>query len=338
MTDLKVESDHTGALTTRSARSIRSYTEGLALPQIAAVVVLFAIGAMLLDGYATTASVLSMLIIASFLGLAAGGQTLVVLVGGIDLSIPFVIGAANVMMARLNGEGWPLWATLGAILAMAVSVGVLNGLATKLLRIHSLIVTLATGAIVQGALLVWTEGNVTGAAPEWLTGFVSLLSTTGPIPLPPIVVFWIAVTIVLSVVLRKLSVARSVYAVGANGRAADLTLVRSTGVWVLVFVASAIMASLTGIALTGFSTTGYLNIGAQYLFTSIAAVVIGGTSLLGARGNYWRTALGALILTQIQTIMIGFGLSQEAQQIVLGALIITIMVLVGRGESVGRRI
>src|SRR5665213_2625121 len=337
MIDLKDDNVSPISFVSRLVR-FNSKTRELAIPQIASVLLLFVFGAVMIQSYATKSSIISMLIIASFLGLAAAGQTLVVLLGGIDLSIPFVIGVANVMMAQFNGDRWPIWATFVAILVMAVCVGVVNGLASKLLSIHPLIVTLTTGAILQGALLVWTGGNPTGAAPEWLTKFVSLLSKTGPIPLPPIVAFWIFVVIVLTVLLRKLSSARSIFAVGANGRAADLTLVRSTGVWISVFVMSAIMASLAGIALTGFSSTGYLDIGQPYLFASIATVVIGGTSLLGARGNYWRTALGALMFTEIQTIMIGFGLSQAAQQVVLGVLIVAIMALAGRGEPVGKRI
>jgi len=308
------------------------------LPQIAGLAVLFLGGSLVIQGYASQPSIWSMLVIASFLGIAAAGQTIVVLLGGIDLSIPFVIGAANVMLVQLSGYGWPLWAVLLAIVCMAVAVGGVNGLASRGLGIHPLIVTLATGAILQGSLLVWTGGNPSGSAPDWLVSAVSIISTTGPIPLPPLVVFWILLSIVLSVALSKFAPARAFYALGANPRAAHLALVRGLGAWVGGFIASALLASVAGIALAGFSSTGFLNIGEPYLFTSIAAVVIGGTSLLGARGNYWRTVLGTLMLIQIQMIMIGLGLSQQIQQLVLGLVIIAIMVVVGRGESLSRRI
>jgi ribose transport system permease protein len=302
----------------------------LALPQLGGVFILFAIGSSLIGGFSSTSSVLSMLVIASFLGIAASGQTLAILLGGIDLSIPSLIALGNVVTAALTGEGWSFWATALLILGLAAAIGLVNGLVSKSFSIHPLIVTLGIGAIVGGGLLVWTGGQATGSAPAWLSSFVAPNKHTGPIPVPPIVVLWGFLSIVVLVVLTRTRIGRQLYITASNELAARLSLVRTRRLWAGAYMMSAVLAAIAGIALAGFSSTGDLEIGSPYLFTTIAAVVVGGTSLLGARGGYGRVVFGVLLLTEAQTILVGEGLSQAAQQAVLGLVILIIVAAYGR--------
>lgn len=309
-----------------------------ALPQLCGVIILFAVGSALIDGFGSSGNIKSTLVIASFLGIAAGGETFPVLLGGIDLSIPSLIALGNVATPQLTGEHWPFWAILVLILALAAVIGAVNGLVSKRFEIHSLIVTLGMSAIVAGGLLVWTKGQATGAAPTWLSTFVAPITNTGPIPLPPVVVLWGAIALVGIIVANRTGAGRRLYATGANDRAAVLARVKTTRIWIGAFVVSAVLAAIAGIALAGFSSNGDLGIGTPYLFTAIAAVVVGGTSLRGARGGFGRVVFGALMLSEIQTILVGEGLSAAAQQTALGLIILVVVMVTGRERPLRDRI
>jgi ribose transport system permease protein len=307
--------------------------------QVALLLGLFVFGWQTIPGYSSGFSIRAMLMLGSLLGLAAAGQTLVILLGGIDISIPFVIGAVDVMTAQLTGgKGWPFPAVAAFVAAVALVIGAANGYLSHRFEVHPLIITLGTGSMLGGAVLAWTKGTLTGGAPSYLADFISPAKHTGPIPLPPVVVFWLALSLVIVLVLARTSVGRRLYATGANPRAARLTLVSTTRVWTGTFAASALLSALTGVLLAGFSGTGQFDIGDPYLFTTIASVVIGGTSLLGARGDYVRTMLGALILTQATTIMIGKGLNDPTQQVILGGAIIFFVATYGREPHVRTRV
>jgi ribose transport system permease protein len=314
---------------------------GSRLPVVQLVLLgaLFVYGSATIDGFAQAPSLRSMLVLATFLGIAAAGQTLVILLGGIDLSTPFLIGAANVLAAELTGgRGWPLGLAIAFIAVLALTIGALNGWLSHRFAIHPLIVTLGTGSMAVGGVLVWTQARLTGAVPGSLSDFVSPAQDTWFLPVPPVVVFWAALTVVVTVALLRTRAGRRLYAVGASPPAARLALVRTTRVWTGAFAVSALASAGAGILLAGFSGTGLFTIGDPYLFTSIAAVVLGGTSLRGARGDYVRTAIGALILILTTTIMVGKGISAPGQQVILGVLILIFVTSYGREPHVRTRV
>jgi ribose transport system permease protein len=329
-----------GARPRASALSVaRAVGTRLPVVQVALLVGLFVYGWQTIPGYSSGFSIRATLMLASLLGIAATGQTLVILLGGIDISIPFMIGAADVMTAQLTGgKGWPFPAVAVFIGGLALIVGAANGYLSHRFEVHPLIITLGTGSAVGGGVLAWTQARLTGGAPSYLADFVSPAQHTGPIPLPPVVVFWLVLSLLIVFVLARTSVGRRVYATGANPRAARLALVSTSRVWTGTFAASGFLSALAGVLLAGFSGTGQFNIGDPYLFTTIASVVIGGTSLLGARGDYVRTVLGAVILTQATTIMIGRGLNDPTQQVILGAAIVFFVATYGREPHVRTRV
>lgn len=321
------------------AHSARRVSTRIPILQIVAMVVLFFIGEATIDGYGSISSIRSMLVLATFLGIAAAGQTFAILIGGIDLSVAFVIGAANVLASQLSGGNhWPFPLVLLFIAALALIVGGLNGYISHRFEIHPLIVTLGVGSVVGGGVLVWTQARLTGSAPSWIGRFVSPGARTGPIGLPPVVLFWAVFSLIVIVVLSRTTAGRRLYATGANARAARLALVNTTWVWTGTFAASALCSATAGVLLAGFSGTGLFDIGDPYLFTTIASVVIGGTSLLGARGDYLRTVLGTLILTQITTLLIGFGYDSATQQVVLGSALVVVVTTYAREPHIRSRI
>jgi ribose transport system permease protein len=297
-------------------------------------VLLHLAGTALIEGYSSAFSMRAMLVLASLLAIASIGQTLVVIIGGIDLSIPFVIGFANVVTAQLYGGGMDFWLVCLIVLALAAAIGGLNGLISSGLGLHPLIVTLGIGTIVQGSVLLWTGGFPSGSAPASVTEFVSIGGSVGPVPVPWLVPCFVALAAIVTVALARTAYGRRLFALGSNPRAAPLALINPVGMWTATFAISAVFAAVTGILLLGFTGSAYGDVGQPYLFQTIAAVVIGGTALVGGRGSYLGTVAGALVLTEINTLLIGLGLQPSLVQAVLGVVIVVLVSFYGRDPHV----
>lgn len=299
---------------------------------------LFIVGVLTIEGYMSRRTILSMLVLASFLGLAAMGQTLTVIVGSVDLSLPGVIGMANVLVTTLYGAGMPFgWAVL-IVLTLALIIGIINALATVYLRVSAIITTIGTGLILLGLVQTWGQSYVVGSVPGYLRSAVSVIGTTGPIPIPFVVVLWLVLGALLVLIQRRTRIGREVYATGSNPVAAKLAHVRTTLAWVFAFAASSFTAAILGIFLAGFSGSADAVIGEPYLFLGITAIVVGGTSLLGGLGGYGSTIIGVLIITQLTIILVGLGFSSHIQQTMLGCLIIVLVSFYGRESHVSARI
>src|SRR4051794_3125765 len=226
----------------------------LPLLQLLALVVLFVYGAETIDGFSTQISVDSILVLAALLGLAALGQTLVLILGGLDLSVPGHIVMGAILVSELYGRHH--WSAPLAIAFAVVAAAILGGATGWIChrwRIQPLIVTLGVGAISAGAAVAWTHGQLTGTAPQFLTKLTTANGTTFGIQVPPIVVIWGVVTIIAGVVLHRTTAGRRLYATGANPRAAVIARVDTKRVWVLVFATSAIISALVGCLLAGFA-------------------------------------------------------------------------------------
>ena len=306
--------------------------------QLAALAILFAYGSSTLDGFSSRRSIYSMAVLAALLGIASAGQTLCVLVGGIDFSIAAWIGLGAVMLVQLNGvRGWSFGATFALIAVFALVGGATVGYICHRWRIDPLIITLAMGAIVNGALLVWAKGFITGTPPTWLQKLTSPASETFGIDFPPLLVVWAALALVLALFLHRTPQGRRLYATGANVRAAEMALVRTRVVWMGVFAFSAFMAAMTGILLGGFAGAADTTLGQNYLWQGLTAVIVGGTAF-GARGDYWRTVLGCLLLIVLGTVMIGKGYDTADQQILYGVLLFVVVFFYGRDRRIGDRV
>jgi ribose transport system permease protein len=307
--------------------------------QILSVIVLVVVAGATISGFLAQSSIYATLVLASFLGIAAAGQTLVILIGGIDLSVPAMISGANLVSTLLSGKHWPFALVVLFVLACAGAVGAVNGFVTHRFQVPPLIVTLATGAMVTGGTLGWTKGGqVSGQVPGWLSRFSSPIGTVAGVKVPPVVVLWAVIAIALAIVLHLSVTGRRIYAAGANEQAAELAGVRTERVWIGAFTVSAVAAALVGIVLVGFTGTGEAGVGDPYLFLGLAAVLVGGTSLVGARGDYWRTVLGALIMTLFTTLLVGHGAGEALQESLIGILILAFVGVYGREQRVRDRV
>lgn len=305
---------------------------------------LFSVGAMNIDGFASAQNVKSMLLFASFLGLASVGQTLVALLGGLDLSIPFVIGAANVGLLYLISLGVPPWLATLIVLATGAILGTINGLLSYRLQGQALIVTLGTGFAISGGVQIITSigsaysGNVFGTVPGWLANLSSMNGTTFGLPFPPVIPIWAAVAVVLIVGMRNTLYGRYIYALGVNRISASRVMISELRYWVLMYALSGVFAAMTGSLLLGWSGGGFIGVGDQYLFLTLAAVVVGGTSLLGGQGGYGFTVIGVLVLQVLSSFLVGLGLSFQWQQFIFGLLILPMVALYARSPHIRTQI
>jgi ribose transport system permease protein len=305
--------------------------------QIIGLIAVFVVGATTIDGFAGKADIYDMLTLASFLGFAAAGQTIVVLVGGVDLSIPAMIVLSGTIIAQFTGQyHWPFVAALALALAAALLTGAFTGFVCHFFGGESLIVTLGVSSVLTGVVQVWTGGFLSASPPAFLVRLSSPVAKTFGIGFPPVVVIWAILAVLMGFGLRRTTLGQKLYATGANPRASRLALVSTLRVWVATFALAAALSALTGVLLAGFAA-GDQSVGDPYLFESLAAVIVGGTAF-GARGDYWRTVLGALILTELTTVLIGHGYSDADQQMLYGVVILVVVAAYGRARPLRDRV
>jgi ribose transport system permease protein len=230
---------------------------------VALLAAIFAIGSALVPGYGAWNNVRSILVLAAFLGIASLGQTLVALVGGLDLSIPFVIGSANILLAFLLAAGLPTALAIILIALGGALVGAINGQLGYRIQGQSLIVTLGVGFALVGASQIVTtwgsqySGSVFTQAPAWFSALASVNGQTFGLPIPPIALIWAVIALIAVVTLRRARRGREIYAVGDNRTAAARLSISEYRIWMAVHIVSGLAASLTGMLLLGFSGGGF---------------------------------------------------------------------------------
>jgi ribose transport system permease protein len=308
------------------------------LLQLCLLVAVFAYGAIDL-GFWNWGSVKQILVLASLAGLASVGQTLLILMGGFDLSISGFIVASALVVSVLK-EKWNVPFVV-AILIAVVAGGLLGGLAGQIChryQIQPLIVTLAMGTIALGLIQVQTQGSFSGTAPEWLIRLASPgTKTFGVINIPPMVVMWAVVAVLMGLFLHRTVPGRRVMATGANPRAAEYSLISTRRVWTLAFAFSGVASALVGILVAGFAGSVDSGVGDPYLFQSVVAVIVGGT-VFGGPGDYSRTVVGALFLTVVNVVLVGKGAIPADQNIIYGVAILLAVTLYGRERRLRDRI
>jgi ribose transport system permease protein len=274
-----------------------------------------------IEGYRTVDYNLFTLRVAAFLAIVAAGQTLVVLMGGIDLSVAAVVTMAGVIGGNVItqfGEAGGILLTL----ALAAIVGVVNGLGVVVLRLPPLVMTLASLNIIQGVLLVYNAGKpVSGESP-----FLNYWALGNLFGIPTPAVLLAILSILCIVLLHRTAFGRAIYAIGNNPRAALLSGVPAGIVQIGTYALCSTFAGITGLLLLG--RTGYSSktAGDPYLLMSIAAVVIGGTSILGGRGKYVGTIGGALLLTVLVNVLTVENIPEAGRMMIQGALILLLLI------------
>ncbi|MDA8192492.1 MAG: ABC transporter permease [Thermaerobacter sp.] len=294
-----------------------------------AMLALFFLFAIVIPGYGSLNNVMNIVRLSAFLGIVAGGQTLVIISGGIDLSVGAIMSFADVIVAELSllhmSPGIAILVTVGA----GIGMGLINGLAVVFLRIPPLIMTFAVGFVIDGLALIITAGSPGGTVPALLTSLGS--GSIGVVPI--ILVPWILYGLVIYLVMHRMVFGRYLYAIGQNRSVARMAGTPYNSVTVGVYVLSGLSATLAGLLLAGFSGVAYLGIGTPYTLEAVAAVVIGGSSILGGSGNYLGTVAGTIIFTMIQGGMTVLNISQAGRYLTEGIVIILLLLAYGRSKK-----
>lgn len=283
-----------------------------------AAAALFLISPLLAPGSVTEIAVVGMLPFASILAIAAIGQTLVVQQRGLDLSVPGMISlAAIIVTVYPSGDDARVPAALFLVGLSCVAAGLTSGLAITRFGITPLVATLGVNALLIGAIIQLTNGASTASAAPVLDEFA--FGRVAGVP-NTVVVAVVAIGLV-AVIVRSTVVGRRFVAVGANPTAAHVAGIPIRRYQLGTYVVASLSYGLAGVLLAGFLRSPQLLVGNEYLLPTIAAVVLGGTSLAGGNGSVVATAIGALFLTQLEQVVLGMGAPSSVQLIIQGLII-----------------
>lgn len=264
--------------------------------------------------------------IAAFLGLLALGATLVILLGHIDLSVPWVLGGAAILSTSLVGSGDPVLAALAipAALIFGAFVGIINGVGVAILRIPSMVWTLAVNSMLLGVAVL----NTGGFNPKGEASTTMIWLATGDFAgLPVAFLVWMAVTGAMALLLKRSGFGRYLSSIGYNEKATFLSGVSTPSVIFAAFAIAGICSALGGVLLAGYANQAYQSMGDPFLLPTLAAVVIGGTSILGGRGSLIGTIGGVLFITLLTSILSVMQISDAWRNIIFGLIIITMLLL-----------
>ncbi|HEY8471511.1 MAG TPA: ABC transporter permease [Natronosporangium sp.] len=293
------------------------------LAVLAVVLVLLVVATGVIEpGFFSVRGIRNTLLFAAPVGIIAAAQTILMLTRGIDISVAMVGTLAAYLVASQAANGIGL--AVGWALLVGALIGAVNGLVVGVFRVHPLIVTLAMSAILLGLLTQWAPTRFRGA-----TAIPSEIRTIGGgsfagnlIPWNALV--WAAVAVLVILGLRRTGLGRMVYAIGDNPVAARLAGVREWQVLLAVYTISGFLAAVAGLLVAGRVGSVDLRLLEEFLLPSIAAAVIGGTSLFGGVGSYTGTILGALVLGVLNTMLTYLDTGQAVEQVVFGVIVLAL--------------
>ena len=321
----------TGQPAARLPKFLRTVDPAVAT-SFACIIALLVVGSLYSSSFLSPEYLLQQLKVASFLGVISTGMMLVILLGQIDLSVPWTVTTGAMMASAAAAMG-----PTGVILAIpfgivcGMTIGLVNGIGVAYLRIPSMIVTLATNAVAQGLMVAYTGGF---SPQDSASGAMRYLATGAFIPgVPNSVIVWAIVGGVTVFVLTRTTFGRSVYAIGNRERAAYLSGVNTRRIVMIAFIAAGGLAAFGGVLLAGYASKAAQSMGDAYLLPSIAAVVLGGTSILGGRGSYLGTIAGVILITLLQSILSVMQMPEAGRQIIYGVVIVVMLLLYGRSPA-----
>lgn len=297
------------------------------------IVLLLLGGSIYSSNFLSPEYLLQQLKVASFLGVIATGMMMVILLGQIDLSVPWVVtsGAMMACAATAYGATGSFFAIPFGIFCGGV-IGLVNGFAVAYLRIPSMIITLATNAVVQGLMVVYTGGF---APQDSASPAMRYLATGFLIPgVPNGVVVWFVVGVLAVFLLTRTTFGRALYAIGNRERAAYLSGIDTRRITMLAFVIAGSLSALGGVLLAGYASKASQSMGDAYLLPSIAAVVLGGTHVLGGKGSYLGTVAGVILITLLQSILSVMQIEEAGRQLIYGVVIVAMLLLYGRQKII----
>lgn len=304
------------------ARVQRIFTDHPNVVLTLVLILLIAVTSLIEPSYLSISGLRNTLLLAAPLGIMAAGQTILMLTGGIDLSIAMIATGAAYVAGNQSPSGAAIAIALGIV--VGVIAGAANGVGVGVFNVNPLIMTLAMSAILLGLFTAWTQG--------WLQGSTSVAPFIKELGggsffgnrIPYNVIVWIVVTLAILGLLRRTGLGRLIYAIGDNAVAVRLAGVRTWQVTIAVYTIAGVLAAISGILLAGRTGAVDLQLASTFLLPSVAAAVIGGTSIFGGVGSYSGTVLGALILGVLNSMLTFLDAGQAVQQMVYGSIVLAL--------------
>jgi ribose transport system permease protein len=303
---------------TRFADALKRRIDPPVAIAFACIIVMLLLGSLYSSSFLSPEYLLQQLKVASFLGVIATGTMIVILLGQIDLSIPWVVAVGGMMSTAATG-----WGPVGHVIAIpfgiacGVALGLVNGFGVAYLRIPSMIITLAVNAVAQGLMVVHTGGF----SPQDSSSPAMRTLATGEL------FFGLPNAIFL---LNRTTFGRAVYGIGNRERAAYLSGIDTQRVVLIAFALAGGLSAFGGVLLAGYASKAAQAMGDAYLLPAIAAVVLGGASILGGRGSYLGTVAGVILITLLQSILSVVQMPEAGRQITYGIVIVAMLLLYGR--------
>lgn len=292
--------------------------------------VLFALATLINPDYASWPYIQNLLQVGAFIGVIAIGQTFVILTGQIDLSVPWNLTFSAILMATLSAHGASTEVAVAAALASGTLVGMFNSIGTAIFRIHALVWTLGVNVALEGITLIYTHGLPPNAT---ASPIVRTLGSGEFHGVPVSLLVWIAMGAIALLILHRSRFGRYLYAIGTNESALFLSGVDSRKIYLGAFAVSGLCSAVAGIMLTGYASQTYLGMGTGYLLVPIAAVIIGGTNIMGGSGGYVGSISGTLIVVLLQSVLSTVQIQQAGKNIIFGVIIIVLLLLYTREKA-----
>jgi ribose transport system permease protein len=297
-------------------------------------ILVFVAGGIINCSFLSPSNIGSILSMSVLLGFAAAGQTLVIVSGGegIDLSVGAVMSLGAVIAAEtMKGQNSNILPAFMLVVIAGVFVGALNGAGVLIAKVPPLVMTLAMANVVTTVQLIYTKGTPTGLPGK----IAAYIGTKRILPvLPWMVVLGILMVLLMHLIFKRTAYGRQLYATGNNFGASYLSGVKVSWVRGIAYMLSGVLSAVAGFWLISYNNFVYVNMGAAYVLPSVAAVVIGGTSLAGGEGSYTGTMIGAIVLTALGGLLVMLHTDEAGRQIVNGIVLILLLAVYTRQPSI----
>jgi ribose transport system permease protein len=292
-------------------------------------VLLFLVGGLFTPNFFSLNNIGNILALTTVLGLAGAGQTLVVVSGGgIDLSVGAVMSfGAIVAVQTMNTQDSNILLSVALVLVMGILVGAFNAIGVIWTQVPAMVMTLATASVVMAVQFIYCGGFPTGHP----SPAISYIGAGREIPfLPWLVLVGVIMVLLIQFLLNRTVYGRQMLAAGNNAQAAFLSGIRVKRVQGLAFVLAGVLNAVAGFWFAAYNT--YVGIGSCniYLMPSIAAIVVGGTSLAGGKGSFLGTMIGALVLTLLNSLLVLLQTDEAGRQIVNGVVLVALLAIYNR--------
>ncbi|MEG0941764.1 MAG: ABC transporter permease [Oscillospiraceae bacterium] len=293
------------------------------------MVIIWILSLIFIPGFSSFNHNATMLRTASFLGLIVLGQAVVILTGGMDMSVSGVVTLSSVVASSCIQHGGGTALAIVLALAASLLVGAINATGINFLRISPIIMTMAMVSIIEGILLVYTQGT----PPSGCTDAIKNMANGTPFVFANAFWIWLVFLGVLIWLTTYTKYGRYIYAVGANENTAKLSGISPFRIKYLVYMISALCSGIAGILLLGNIGNTYLTLGTPYQLFSVSAAVIGGIAISGGKGKYWGVIAGTLMIIMFKDILNVMKISAAGREMFQGALILLVLFAYGRDRN-----